>query len=323
MQFVHYYFVRVSILMIITALMHLSCNRTVEPAPPVDRPYLLVLGTSQDGGFPQAGCIKEGCRAAWENPEIKRLVASIAIVDPVDKMQWLIDITPDFREQFFRLGQTSGNYGSQSITGIILTHAHTGHYTGLINLGREMMGTKNVPVYSMPRMKKFLMENGPWNQLVTLKNIEIRTMKSDSAIQLNERISITPILVPHRDEYSETVGILIKSNQKKVLYIPDIDKWEDWNRDICTMISSVDVAFLDGTFFRNGEIPGRDMSEIPHPFIEESFQRFKELSPEDKAKIHFIHFNHTNPVVIEGSAACKETQQKGYHLAREGQIIPL
>ncbi len=323
MHLVQHYLVRVSILMFITTLLHLSCNRAEEPAPPEDSPYILVLGTSQDGGFPQAGCSRECCRNAWENPEIRRLVACIAIVDPVDGKQWIIDATPDFREQFFKLGQISGNYGRQSLTGIILTHAHTGHYTGLIHLGREVMGTENIPVYAMPGMKQFLMENGPWNQLVTLKNIEIQPMKSDSSIQLNERISITPILVPHRDEYSETVGILIESDQEKVLYIPDIDKWADWERDICTMISSVDIAFLDGTFYRNGEIPGRNMSEIPHPFIAESYKQFEGLSAADRSKVYFIHFNHTNPVIIEGSDASNEVIKRGFNLAKEGQIIPL
>ncbi len=315
--------IRTGILLIFIGLLYFYCSREEKSAPPADRPYLLILGTSQDGGFPQAGCTKECCRSAWENPKIRRLVACIAIVDPLDGKQWIIDATPDFREQFFKLGQTSGKYGKESITGIILTHAHIGHYTGLIHLGREVMGTENIPVYAMPRMKRFLMENGPWDLLVTLNNIRIQTMKSDSTIQLNERISVTPILVPHRDEYSETVGILVNTCQKKVLYIPDIDKWYDWERDICALISSVDVAFLDGTFYRNGEISGRDMREIPHPFIEESFQQFKELSPEDKSKVHFIHFNHTNPVVLKGSDPYNEVYNKGFNIAEEGQIIIL
>ncbi len=312
-----------SILMIFTGLSYFSCNLEKETTPPVDTPYLLILGTTQDGGFPQAGCTRECCRNAWENPDIRRLVACLAIVDPRDGKQWIIDATPDFREQFYRLGQTSGMYGSESITGIILTHAHTGHYTGLIHLGREVMGTDNVPVYAMPRMKQFLTENGPWSQLITLNNIAIQTMKSDSSIQLNERITITPILVPHRDEYSETVGIIIESSQMKVLYLPDIDKWKDWERDISDLIKTVDMAFLDGTFYQNGEIQGRDMSEIPHPFIMESFKQLEGLTTADRLKIHFIHFNHTNPVLMTGSKAWNEVHAKGYNIAREGQIIIL
>jgi len=28
-----------------------------------------------------------------------------------------------------------------------------GHYTGLMHFGREVMGTNNLPVYAMPKMK--------------------------------------------------------------------------------------------------------------------------------------------------------------------------
>jgi pyrroloquinoline quinone biosynthesis protein B len=301
-----------------------SCKKRTEiKIPPADAPYLVILGTSQDGGYPQAGCTKECCQIAWENPDLRRLVSCIAIVDPIDNKQWIIDATPDFREQMQRLGNISGRFGSKSISGIFLTHAHAGHYTGLIHLGREIMGSERVPVFAMPRMMNFLRQNGPWDQLVKLENIELVAMKSDSVIQLNERLSVIPIPVPHRDEYTETVGIIIKSDHTKAVFIPDIDKWDMWDRDICSLVQEVDIAFLDATFYKNGEIPGRDMRDIPHPFMEESFSTFSRLSDEDKSKIHFIHFNHTNPVIREGSEAAKEVVRKGYAIAQEGQIVIL
>ena len=105
-----------------------------------------------------------------------------------------------------------------------------------------------------------------------------------------------------------------------MIFIPDIDKWDRWDKDISEIISKVDYAFLDATFYKNGEIK-RDMSEIPHPFVEESMHLFSNLSANDKKKIHFIHFNHTNPLLIEGSDAQKEVSDKGFNLAKEGQII--
>ena len=50
--------IKFTILMLFTGLLHLSCTHINEPIPPADRPYLLVLGTAQDGGFPQAGCTR-------------------------------------------------------------------------------------------------------------------------------------------------------------------------------------------------------------------------------------------------------------------------
>jgi len=175
----------------------------------------------------------------------------------------------------------------------------------------------------MPKMKLFLKTNGPWNQLVSLKNIELKDLHKDSTIILNERISVTPIQVPHRDEYSETVGFIIQSNNKKALFIPDIDKWSTWDRNIIDFIKIVDIALLDATFFKDGEIKGRAMSEIPHPFVEESMQLFKNLTEADKNKIHFIHFNHTNPLLIDGSKAQKTVMNNGFKIAKQELIIAL
>jgi len=137
---------------------------------------------------------------------------------------------------------------------------------------------------------------------------------------LNERIEIKPFLVPHRDEFSETVGYEIIINKKSLIFIPDIDKWEKWEKNIKELIQKVDYAFLDATFYKNGELK-REMSEIPHPFVEESMELFSKLSDADKQKVHFIHLNHTNPLLIEESSAQKEVITKGFNLAKEGQII--
>jgi pyrroloquinoline quinone biosynthesis protein B len=190
----------------------------------------------------------------------------------------------------------------------------------LMFLGREALGAKSMPVYAMPRMQDYLIKNGPWSQLVQLENIDLKPIRIDSAVVLNKRISVTPIQVPHRDEFTETVGFMIHNNNKKALFIPDIDKWNKWDRSIIDYIKKVDIALLDATFFKNGEI-NRDMNEIPHPFVEESMQLFENLSTKEKQKIHFIHFNHTNPLLIDGSEAQKKILEKGFNIAKQELLI--
>jgi len=207
--------------------------------------------------------------------------------------------------------------------GIFLTHAHMGHYTGLMQLGREVMGADRVPVWAMPRMDTFLRKNGPWGQLVHLQNMEIQALSNKTTVPLSETIQVQPIQVPHRDEYSETVGFLISGPNKSALFIPDIDKWERWDESIIDYAEKVDYLLLDGTFFSNGEIPNRDMSEIPHPFIEESMDLFvARLPKEDRAKIIFTHFNHTNPM-LWNSETRNQVESMGFGVARMGQIIEL
>lgn len=287
-----------------------------------ESPFVVVLGIVQDAGYPQADCEKACCITAWEQPQFRRMVSCIAVVDPASGQYWLVDATPDFAEQQ-HIAKHLIPGKDLNLAGIFLTHAHIGHYTGLMYLGREAMGTKEVPVYAMPRMADFLKNNGPWSQLVSLKNIEIRHLQADSAVVLNERLKMTPILVPHRDEFSEAVGFKIEGPSKSLLFIPDIDKWERWERDINNLFGEANFALLDGSFFKNGEIPGRDMAEIPHPFIEESMARFGQLPAMERAKIRFIHFNHTNPVLQANSEAAQSVWKQGFGLAEEGERFGL
>ena len=279
--------------------------------------FIEILGVAQDAGFPQADCQKKCCSALWEKGGKGAKVACIGIVDDKRGESWMIDATPDFPQQLHQLNK------SGDLAGIFLTHAHIGHYTGLMHLGREVMGAKGVPVYVMPRMGSFLLQNGPWSQLVSLKNISLQPLHADSTVAVSGQIKITPVKVPHRDEFSETAGFLIQSEHKTALYIPDIDKWHLWDRDILKLIELVDYAILDATFFENGEIPNRDMSEIPHPFVEESMALFSTLSEESRAKVYFIHFNHTNPLLQSGSEAKQKVEAAGFHIAEEGLRLSL
>ncbi|MBL7775884.1 MAG: MBL fold metallo-hydrolase [Saprospiraceae bacterium] len=283
--------------------------------------YLLVLGVAQDGGYPHVNCNKTCCQRFWADQQTRRSPACLALVDRRSGQAWMFEVTPDYPLQWERLRASARLDAKNAPDGIFLTHAHIGHYTGLMYLGREAQGARGVPVYALPRMKIFLENNGPWSQLAGLGNIELRPLRADSAVVLAPGIRVTPFLVPHRDEYSETAGYRIEAGGKRVLFIPDIDKWEKWGRDITAEIRAADLAFLDATFYRNGEL-ARDMSEIPHPFMEESMNRFDALPAADRAKIHFIHFNHTNPMLWD-AAEVEAVEGRGYRVAREGQLLGL
>ena len=286
--------------------------------PPED-PFIVVLGTAQDAGYPQIGCDKQCCKKYWDKKIAKQKVSCLALFDPLTNQKWIFDATPDLTEQLYDADVLQkGN-----LSGVFLTHAHIGHYTGLMYLGREALNAKEIPVYAMPRMYEYLKNNGPWNQLVNLDNTKLEKLKADSSIKLTDKISVTPFLVPHRDEFSETVGYSIKTHKKTVLFIPDIDKWQKWDKDIRQLVKNHDYLFLDGTFYKDGELRGRNMSDVPHPFIQESMELFKDLSSTEKQRIWFIHFNHTNPLIDKSSNEYKEVKSKGFNVAVEGSRITL
>jgi len=276
---------------------------------------LKVLGVVQDGGLPHLGSNKLCC----ENIEQKRYVTSIMLINNENKESYLFDASPDINEQLNFMGDGI----KKNLKGIFLTHAHIGHYTGLMYFGREALNSKSINVYAMPRMKKFLEQNGPWSQLISLQNISITEINNNSKLSIDPNVIIQPIEVPHRAEFSETVGYKIYGPNKKVLFIPDIDKWYLWEKSIIDVIKQVDYALIDATFYDSKEINYRDVSEIPHPFVVESMELFDAVKLEEKNKIFFIHLNHTNPLLDKSSDQYKFVKDKGYNIAEEGMKLEL
>ena len=244
------------------------------------------------------------------------------LIDPIARIKYLFDATPNFPEQFYRLEMEAPS-ATFSFGGVFLTHAHIGHYVGLMYFGREVMGAKDVPVYAMPRMRNFLTDNGPWSQLVTLHNIALRPLEDGQPTSLAGGITVTPLRVPHRDEYSETVGFIIRGPHKSAMFIPDIDRWETWGRDLRELLKTVDYALVDATFYSMDELPGRNMDEIPHPLVTHTMDLLANLPASERGKLYFIHMNHSNPLLRADSPQSVEVARRGFHVAREGMRLPL
>lgn len=295
----------------------------VEKQKHITSTSIVILGTAQDAGSPQIACKKECCARLFNTPDQDRKVISLGLIDTKNHKTYLFEATPDIGTQIKMLTQYETESDKEMVDGIFLTHAHIGHYTGLMYLGKEAMDAKQTPVYAMPLMKKYLTTNGPWDQLVKRENILFHEMENEKPISLSASISVTPILVPHRDEYSETVGYKIKGPNKSALFVPDIDKWEKWEKDIIEEIKKVDYAFLDATFYDGKEINNRDISEIPHPFVIESFKQFENLNEQEKNKVVFIHFNHTNPLLNSSSTESELVIKKGYHVGKIRDVFEL
>ena len=270
---------------------------------------IVFLGNLQDAGAPQFNCDKTCCLVERPN----EFVASIGVYSGEEA--FLFDATPDFTHQASFLQKQS----KTKLSGVFLTHAHMGHYTGLMHIGREASNESLLAIYAMPRMANFLETNGPWDQLVELNNVKIKRLSGSENFKT---VSVTPIQVPHRDEYSETVGYLIKGANKTAFYLPDIDKWNVWEQSIIEIIQSIDYAIIDGTFLAEGELE-RPMSEIPHPFISETIALLESLPKTEKNKVWFTHFNHTNPMRDKNHPTRLKLEKEGYHFAEFAKEISL
>lgn len=302
--------------LILIFLSVLSINTWASEEPKTS--YMMVLGVAQDGGYPHMGCEKECCKMAWKNPGLRKNVVSLALVDPISKKWWLFEATPDIKQQLQDFRSKTKEKYPYLPEGVFITHAHMGHYTGLMEFGREVMSTKNLKVYVLPKLRSFLEQNGPWSQLVKLNNINLITLEKDTPINI-ENNKVMAFRVPHRDEFSETAGFKILTKTKNYLFIPDIDKWGKWTENIIEEVKKVDIAFLDATFNTNTELSNRAIAEVPHPLVSETIDLFQNEKTETKSRIFFIHFNHTNPLLWD-SAQQKLLLQKGFNLAEQGKI---
>ena len=284
----------------------------------MDNIVLKILGTAQDGGYPHIGCKQKCCKNAWADSNEKRLVASVAIIDSNLKECWIIDASPDIKFQINMIMDFLDIDYCPKIRGVFLTHAHMGHYAGLLDFGKETMNTSAVPIYAMPKMNDFIKSNSAFDFLIKSNNIVLNEIKGD--VKLNKDIFIKPFLVSHRNEMSETVGYKICSDRNNIVYLPDIDSWEDPYIDIINIIKSNDVLIIDGTFYQLDELEKRDISSVPHPTIRESLDKFSVLDISDRNKIYFTHLNHTNPV-IQDSNIKNDLILSGYHIANDGDTF--
>jgi pyrroloquinoline quinone biosynthesis protein B len=295
-------------------------------APP---PRVVVLGIAQDGGMPQAGCDCAHCSAARKNPALVRHVASLAIHFPRTGHVDLIDATPDLPAQIEAIHTfrpyPHGKVDRAPVDGILLTHAHIGHYLGLAHLGFESLNTQGIPVWASPRMAAYLRANGPWSQLVRLSNIALREFQPDQRFDLEEKVSIQPIQVPHRDEYSDTMGFVIRGPSRTLLYVPDTDSWTAWPKPLTDVLRDerIDVALLDGTFYSPDELPDRDVTRIKHPLITATMDLLEPLVKAGKVRVLFTHLNHSNPAFEKDGAARKAIEARGFGVAEEGMAIGL
>ncbi|MFT6833611.1 MAG: pyrroloquinoline quinone biosynthesis protein B [Planctomycetota bacterium] len=308
--------------------MPLDQDVNVDPGAP----YLLVLGTAQDGGLPQIACRNECCEAARNDPSRRRLVTSLLLVDPRDGRRWIFDASPDLPLQV-ELARGHGGPGIDApgrpalFDGVFLTHAHIGHYSGLIQFGREAYGSAPVDLIGTARMADFLQTNGPWSLLFDGGHARSVTLTPDEPFTLASDLRVTAIQVPHRDEFSDTVGFVIEGPSRTALYLPDIDKWSRWDRPLADVLEGVDLAFLDGTFYGPDELPGRDMADVPHPFIVETIEALAHGAARRSRslldRVWFTHLNHSNPAAQPNSAAAAAIEAAGAHVLQEGARLGL
>lgn len=294
----------------------------------LQRVEALVLGTAQDGGVPQLNCFRDHCARVRAGQAPAPRVACLGLVDATAGRRFLIDATPDLPAQLADLLQAvpAADVAGRTVPlhehlhGILLTHAHVGHYLGLASLGKEVAAARELPVWTSASMSAFLRANAPWSLLVEAGHIVLRELQPGVTVRLSPALEVTPLQVVHRQELSDTLGYLMRGPARSLLYVPDADTWDGWPRPFEQILAAADVALLDGSFYSADELGHRAQGDVPHPPVVSTVERVGGLA--GRPPVWFIHLNHTNPL-WDPAAPQRDTLPAGFDVAHTGQRFAL
>ncbi|HBO57278.1 MAG TPA: pyrroloquinoline quinone biosynthesis protein PqqB [Opitutae bacterium] len=277
-----------------------------------------VLGRAQDAGVPHIGCTKECCKNA-RSAQKTEMQACLGVHDTKTNKLVLIEATPSIEKQVSLLHRLSGVTNKKPfIDALLMTHAHIGHYGGLLLLGKEAALTNKIPTFITSNFSKFLQGNAPWSDLISNQNLAINNIEPNTKFEPISDLFIEAIHVPHRKDHTDTVAFKIYGENKSVLFMPDIDYIEGHEH----LIGDVDIAFIDGTFYDSNEIPNRSISTIPHPLICDTMNHLQEYAKKTPEKIRFIHFNHSNPA-LNNDEVQHEISSRCFNIAKKNEKIPI
>jgi pyrroloquinoline quinone biosynthesis protein B len=231
----------------------------------------------------------------------------------------LLDASPDLRQQSRDLLDWNGypRERPRLVDAVAITHGHMGHYAGLLHFGREAANADAVPLVATPSFLRFVQANAPWSALVDSRNVTPTPL--NRRVSIDESLDIVGIPVPHRAEYTDTVGLsIIVDGEAALFYLPDIDGWDQWPAAHAT-IGAHRVSIIDATFTSPDELGGRDYSKIRHPLVTDSIERFADLT--DSHTIVLSHINHTNPIADPGSPIAAAARDAGFLVAHDGMEL--
>ena len=287
-----------------------------------------ILGTAQDGGIPQAGCSCERCNEAHKDLKLRKYPVSLGIIG-TDGSKHIIEVTKNLSEQLM-IWSTNGNELFIPET-VSITHLHLGHVEGIGQFGKPVMASKEVDVFLSHKNKNIFDERSDIKLMIEENNIRTHAKNFNQLFEPMQGcgFSLQFISIPHRSELGDTAAIIIKGNKRNILFMPDQDSWKETleyysKENIREFLKMFDIneALIDGTFWSMEELPGRNISEIPHPTIQDSLKLLGKRMENDP-RISFLHLNHSNPVNDIGSKQRKIVEENGWRVSEIGDVLKL
>ena len=286
----------------------------------------VLLGNAQDGGVPQAGCVKPCCMNEFGGPTRNRNPVALGVTGE-DASRHLFEASRTLSDQL-RIWSEMDGEPLNSLKSLWLTHAHLGHIDGVGQFGCEAWGPKGIELHASESMISLIQNSPNLAHLIDNGHLVPMAFSDGCKVKLTDELSVTPIRVPHRDELTDTYAFKIESSETKMLFLPDHDSWQE-TLDLHSASNPrgwlqsmfIDIALLDSTFWSDDDLGGH-AKEIGHPSTLETLDLLGQRNPGDP-RIILFHFNHTNPLHDESSGEVARVRASGWEVARQGMVFRL
>jgi len=307
---------------------------------------VVVLGAAAGGGVPQWNCGCAICRTArHDQPQLRSTQSSIAF--SVDDAHWfLINASPDLRQQLTdtpRLHPREGQLRHTPISGVIVTNGEVDAVAGLLSM-RE---GSPFSIYAHARVLAILKDNSIFNVL-NEKNVRRQPMAIDQPFQPTRPdgspsgLEILPFAVPGKaawyleghahpagehDDAGDTVGLRI-SETATGKYFYFVAACGRVTPELKSRLKGAPLLFFDGTVWRDDEMiaaglgakTGRSMGHISMSGEEGAIAALAEAGISRKI---LLHINNSNPVWLPASKERTIAEGAGWQVATDGMEIEL
>jgi pyrroloquinoline quinone biosynthesis protein B len=306
---------------------------------------VVVLGAAAGGGVPQWNCGCPVClKARTEHPELRSTQASIAV--SADGVHWfLINASPDLRQQLIatpQLHPKPGQVRHSPISGVILTNGEIDAVAGLLSMREGSPFT----IYAHERVLAILKSNSIFNVL-NEKNVRRQPIGVDQAFEptlpdgLASGIEVLPFEVPGKgawylegtahpaghDGAGDTLGLRIedKASGKYFYFLAACARVTD---DLKSRLAGAPLIFFDGTVWRDDELIAAGLGNktgqgMGHIAMSGDHGAIESLAGLGIGRKVFLHINNSNPALLHGSAERKSAEQAGWQIPANGTEITL
>ena len=299
---------------------------------------VILLGTAAGGGFPQWNCSCPCCCVARDDPSAAwpRTQSSAAV--SADGRRWfLLNASPDVREQLRRLPVGDGSAGLRSlpVEGVLITDAEIDHSLGIVLL-RE---GQRLPLYVTSATASILDQDSrilpvtrafaevPLTELPLGVPVPLRYGDGSSSGLLVEAFAV-PADAPRFASVAaegHTVGLFIREQEsgRACAFVPGCG---DLDRSMLERLAQAEVLLFDGTFWADremidlgiGDRSAREMDHLPIGGPGGSLEQLANLGCQHRV---YTHINNTNPVLLEHSPERAAVTEAGLTVGFDGLRI--